>query len=235
MAKTRKEILDDMLRGWNPPADGELREAILTVMESFSIRQLSRMERAGVRFWTVGPLSLPDTIKIVIDIPAGKTSYMPQARVIHLASKISVPEIRHEMAHAWDHIRTLKEKDLRRIDNLNDKQIEAVLGARIRMNSQAERIEKMFESYRNVLKKLPRELSFDLGAREGYSATSPQEFYAEGYSVFHSNQISNQARLFLYARKLYDLLEKEANDQGLTTPPRADIEREIKQQKYPSP
>jgi hypothetical protein len=70
---------------------------------------------------------------------------------------------------------------------------------------------------------LPRENAFDLGARSGYSLSSPQEFYAEGYAAFHSNQETNQARMLAYAPELFGLLESEAKQGRLPTPNRTSL------------
>lgn len=76
-----------------------------------------------------------------------------------------------------------------------------------------------------------REQSFDNpSTREGYSKTSPKEFYAEGYSVFHGGKEWNQARLLYYAPELYELLEAEAKQQGLGVPDRSKIEAALKEQ-----
>jgi hypothetical protein len=77
-----------------------------------------------------------------------------------------------------------------------------------------------------------REQSFDNPTtKEGYSQTSTREFYAEGYSVFHGGRERNQARLLYCAPELYELLEDEAEHEGLRVPDRSKIEAAIKEQK----
>ena len=103
----REAILNDMLRGWDPPPGDEIRKDLLYILGAFSPNQLDRMQRAGVRFWTGGgPLA---GNKAKVEVPAGKTQYLPQVRVVSLGPKVSVPAVRHELAHAWDHVRTLNE------------------------------------------------------------------------------------------------------------------------------
>jgi hypothetical protein len=80
-------------------------------------------------------------------------------------------------------------------------------------------------------------LAFDLLG--GYSTTTAVEFYAEGFNVFHGNQVTNQARLLVYARDLYDLLERESVAEHLPVPNRNELMQrfrdELQNDGYPLP
>ena len=225
----RDEVLTDMLRGWEPPANDEVRKSLLLALEAFSDGQLKQMQKAGVRFWTIG--QLPD---MALAVEAGPTRYFPQQRIIHLSENVSVNDVRHEMAHTWDHVRTLKKKELHRLDDLNERQLEAAMKARVHMVSDSSQVRRMWHKYQRRMDNLGlhREDGFDLDAASGYSRTSPQEFYAEGYAVFHSHQTSNQARLFLLAPELFEYLDKESKAEGLPIPDRSELEKQIKENRF---
>jgi hypothetical protein len=56
-------------------------------------------------------------------------------------------------------------------------------------------------------------LSFDLGAREGYSLRSVEEFYAEGFSAFHGSAERTE-RMARNAPELYQRLAEDARAAG---------------------
>ena len=65
--------------------------------------------------------------------------------------------------------------------------------------------------------------------RKGYSRESIQEFYAEGYTVFHSTSEFQQARLYQYARELYIYLHNEATTENMSVPNLTNIIDEARQ------
>ena len=92
-------------------------------------------------------------------------------------------------------------------------------GVRRRMS-----VEEMRREY--VQRVRLREWAFDgPNTREGHSLTSAQEFYAEGYAVFFGGAVESQARLRQYAPELHQLLQREAEDQGLPVSSAAGIAR----------
>jgi hypothetical protein len=217
---------------------------IRAAMRGFSLHQLRAMRKAGVRFWA--PDSLPpefsDRVRVKnISTPA---EYLDLLHIIRMAPGASTDAVRHEFAHAWDHVRTGK---VTPIGKLNEKDFEKALKNTPELLSETSEkratkevsgnkkrkirltVSEMLERYR---KWRLREQSFDNpSTRESYSKTSPREFYAEGYSVFHSGSEWNQARLLYYAPELYELLEAEAEQEGLSVPDRSKIEAALKEQK----
>jgi len=85
----------------------------------------------------------------------------------------------------------------------------------------------MYDAYRRRVPR--RELSFGGASREGYSRRSPQEFYAEGYTVFQGPYPIQQARMYRYAPELYLLLQAEARAEGMSVPDLATVQREASQ------
>jgi hypothetical protein len=239
--KERATLLAEFTRGAELPAQQVSR--IASAMRAFSLQQLQAMRKAGVRFWA--PDSLPPEFKDSVQVENVSTpgQYLDTLRIIRMAKKATTDAIRHEMAHAWDHVRTGK---VRPIGKLQGKDFEKALKETPAFSSETEEkratkethegkvrsvripISEMFERYKKW--KL-REQSFDNpSTREGYSKTSPKEFYAEGYSVFHGGKEWNQARLLYYAPELYELLEAEATQQGLAIPDRSKIAAALKEQ-----
>jgi hypothetical protein len=75
---------------------------------------------------------------------------------------------------------------------------------------------------------------FDFPSLEdSHSKKDVKEFYAEGYSVFHSDSERDQAMLLYYAPELYNMLEDEAKQEGLAIPLRPNLEAIIKEERLP--
>lgn len=243
-AKTREGFMNDMFRGMEPPPDDATKAKTMKAMESFSLDQLKTMQRAGVRF--ANPGSLPKEFDGVAEAPPLHTPgrYLPPARVIQMSPNAGPDSIRHEMAHAWDDVKN--DRKLSRLDSLpverRRAEIERLAEEKQPFSSDSNQklatkevgndggtknarftMKEMFDKYRS---RVPTRLeAFDNpGTREGYSRTSVKEFYAEGYSVFHSNNRDSQAKMLRYAPELYFHLEGEAKKGGLPVPDRSALE-----------
>ena len=218
---------------------------IEAAMRAFSLHQLHAVQKAGLRFWE--GYSLPPEFKGRVEVKNISTpaEYLDLIHIIRLAENATTDAIRHEMAHAWDHARTGKVKP---IGQLKGKEFNKALEDTPALSSTTSQkratketqggkvravrltISEMLERYK---KWSLREQSFDNpSTKEGYSKRSPREFYAEGYSVFHSGREWNQARLLYYAPELYELLEAEAKEEGLDVPDRSKVEAAMKEQKF---
>ena len=234
-AKKRESFADDMMRGMKPPEElKKLRKRIITALKAFSLGQLRRMKKAGVRFW-LAP-ELPPKLAKFITPPKLKTpaQYIKEARVIQVRVRTKTGHMRHELAHAWDHARALKGKRLRRFDALSRKQITREIELGSKMWSSSKSLKNMLKKYKDRLPHPVKEHTFESPVTaEKHSLKSTAEFYAEGYNVFHGHYLSGQARLLKYAPELYKLLEKEAKKNGLPIPDRKEVEKEIKSQKLP--
>jgi hypothetical protein len=238
----RAELLTAMTGGADLP-ERQVSQ-IASAMRAFSLNQLRAMRKAGVRFWA--PDSLPPEFADHVQVANVSTpgEYLDTIRVIRMAGNASTDAIRHEIAHAWDHVRTGKVKP---IGKLKGEAFQKALDETPPLSSETKEkrrtveiqagksrvvripISEMFERYKRW--KL-REQSFDNpSTREGYSKKSAKEFYAEGYSVFHGRNESSQARLLYYAPELYEYLRAEAEQQGLGIPDRAKLEASLKEQK----
>lgn len=221
----RQRIMDYFLRGIEPSEISiRTRRTILLAMSEFSLTQLRTMERAGLRFWQTA--SLPSQFPAERFPTSGSAldQYNPQLRMIRmdLSGGIRYMHLMHEMTHAWDHVQTMGRRP-RPLDTMSERQRERAVSQRVRFHSDR-RLARAFDAYRRRMRGIPRERSFDVGARDGYSLTNVREFYAEGYSAFHFNSSEAQAQMFCYARELYDYLEREAGEQGLPVPDRASIQ-----------
>jgi hypothetical protein len=239
--KERAKLLTDFTDGAGLPEKQVGR--IAAAMRGFSLHQLHAMRKAGVRFWA--PDSLPPEFKdrVVMTRLSTPGGYSDLLRIIRMAENATTDAIRHELAHAWDHVRTGKVKP---IGQLKDKEFERALKATPALSSETKEKRATKETHEGKVRsvRLPisemlkrykkwslREQSFDNpSTREGYSKSSPAEFYAEGYSVFYGGKEWNQARLLYYAPELYELLEAEAKREGLDVPDRSAIEAAMKEQ-----
>jgi hypothetical protein len=241
----RGKLLTDFTDGAGLPEKQVAR--IAAAMRDFSLHQLRAMQKVGVRFWA--PDSLPpefeDRVKVKNISTPGE--YLDLIHIIRMVENATTDAIRHELAHAWDHVRTGKVKP---IGQLKGNAFEKAINETPALSSTTDEkratrethegkvrgvrltISEMLERYRRGAPL--REQSFDNpSTRESYSKKSPREFYAEGYSVFHSGNEWNQARLLYYASELYELLETEAKQEGLEVPDRSKIAAAVKEQKLP--
>ena len=229
--EVRESTLDAMTADMTL-VDGQ-RARLLTALGAFSVGQLRQMRRAGLRFW--GPTGVPGSLEGSMDfpeLPSGssggtRASYIPTARVVRVRGGSPVGHIVHELAHAWDNVRS---GSMRSVDSmLRARDPAAAIGAEhrrtgARMWTDAETrhrtrdatgtrvrmtIAEMLEAYRG--RPVLREDRFGTtGTREGYSMRSPQEFYAEGYAVFHVGTADQKAAFELQAPELFHLIEREA-------------------------
>jgi hypothetical protein len=236
-ARKREKILDDMTRDMNPSK--ELRTRMLSAMRAFTLSQLRRMQKAGVRFW--GRRGLPPIFKDIVqteDDLSTPAEYLPQARVIRVG-KGKTGQIRHELAHAWDHVRAMsKPKPIRGRKAME----KAVMSPGATWSESSRKratrepgkggkskrvkltIKAMLERYRERAKL--REWTFDgPSTQEGHSKRNPRDFYAEGYSVFHGADTASQMRLRLFAPELYELLKREALKNKQPVPDEAELDR----------
>lgn len=86
------------------------------------------------------------------------------------------------------------------------------------------------QMYTQYIQGLPRRSrAFDGTARQGHSTRDAQEFYAEGFNVFHGRNEDAQARLLTYAPELYNLLEQEGQAAGRPLPSRSQLQAYIQQ------
>jgi hypothetical protein len=220
--RKRAAILADLTRETEFPE--ALSGRIASAMRAFTLGQLKQMQKAGVRFW--GRTGLPPAFEkaaITMEELSTPGEYTPLARVIRLSLQAKTSHIRHELAHAWDHVRAMarpaplkepkamqaalkspgafwSESTTKRATReiKKDKSVAAKLT-----------VNEMFDRYKGRIWR--RELAFDgPGTREGHSLRSSKEFYAEGYSVFHGPDISSQMKLRYYAPELYELLKSES-------------------------
>ncbi len=225
----RLTVYRDFVRG----ISGEIpqRNSILNAMCAFSLTQLNQMMQAGVRFWPPGPLPTFSE-NFEISIPRrGLSSYVPAIRLIRLSSnRISV--LRHELAHAWDHVRGMRRRY--RIDNLSDRRLERSLTGPQRLGSEMNTrhritvggnvlrmsIQEMYDAYRQRMRGRPREMAFGTpSARIGYSLSNVRDFYAEGYAVFNSGGLrDSQQRMRNFAPELYAYFHQEAVRYRLPVP-----------------
>jgi hypothetical protein len=228
---THETLLDRMVAGMTlHPGQ---RDRLLAAVRSFTVGQLGRMVDAGVRFW--GPTGVPPELAGIVEAPeiredaqaGARASYVPTARFIRVRRGSGPQQVMHELAHAWDNVRTGRLTPLRRLLGARDpaealaaeaERTEDAMwtGARTRHSTQDENgrrvrltIAEMLQRYRD--RRVLRENRFGTpGTREGYSMRDAREFYAEGYAVFHGGDAEQRTRLREQAPELYHLLAREA-------------------------
>jgi hypothetical protein len=217
---------------------------VASAMRAFSLSQLHAMQKAGLRFWQGDSLPPEFAGRVEVKNISSPAEYLDVIHVIRIADNGTTDAIRHEIAHAWDHARTGKLKPL---GKLNDTEFSKAVENTPELSSatKEKRLTKETVAGKERAARLPmsemlerykkwtlREQSFDNpSTRAGYSKSSPREFYAEGYSVFHGGCIECQARLLYYAPELYNLLEGEAKKEGLPVPDRSQLDAELKAQR----
>ena len=251
---SREQILTHMMNGFSEPLSDPQRQRILDAMNAFSIAQLERLDRAGVRIWPV-PNTLPPEFsnlsngRTVIEVPnlGSPAAYLSALRVIRifpdeLQHGRAINHIRHELAHAWDDVKN--EGRVTPLGSMTAAQRRATVVARFqqrrplasdmpaRLPPYNLSMTQMLERYRTRLSR--RELSFaHSSTSEAHAGRTSREFYAEGYSVFFGSDMWCQARLLHFAPELFAYLETEARHFALNPPPRGLLENSIREQRLP--
>lgn len=228
----REEILQDLTREFQ--INQSVRNVLISSLCDFSINQLQQMQQSGLRIWRRGslpPVFAGDNIEIDTS-GGGHASYVKGVRTIFLTERVNSGFLTHEMAHAWDHIRNLPARLRVRLESLPRRRRRQLAQHPGRYLSETNRRQQLnvegaaaargftFEQmYQNYLRRLPRrEMAFSRAASEGYSRVSAQEFYAEGYAVFHGTSEYEQAKIYKYARELYIYLHDEATNENMPVP-----------------
>jgi hypothetical protein len=236
----REAILKSMLSGVNPAVkDGQMK-SIAVAMKAFSIKQLEKMEGAGVRIWPFVK-GLPPEYQMK-DIPdlVDPAAYKYQFRTIRISptslEKGAITDfLRHELAHAWDHVRTGKNpKSLRKLkDDALSEQLNHLAQESEPFESQSPKklppgnkysMQEMLDRYTKGLPDKTKSFAHQSTA-DKHNAANVMEFYAEGYSVFHGFTQSSQGRMMWLAPELFDYLEQEAKGNGLPTPIRDQLKK----------
>lgn len=229
---SRQEIVDTMLAG--ATLGDQVSARIHNATAAFSVAQLERLQRVGIRFWQESGVPPPFDGWVQAPRMSTQGAYLPQIRTIKARPTATVSDLRHEIAHAWDHVRGggVSGNPAR----MNRRQRERIVTRPSRMWSASDRkhrigqarltLTEMLESYRR--RATTKESAFDNPAtREGYSRADVYEFYAEGYSVLFGTSRDSQAKLWLRAEELFILLQREARAQGIETPSEATLQRHL--------
>lgn len=236
----RDDILKAMLSGVSPALGGDQEKRVMSAMKAFSVKQLQKMEEAGVRIWPfVKGLPPEFQINSIGDL-GSPAEYKYQFRTIRISptsmEKAGATDfLRHEFAHAWDEVRAGKGwKNLRKLkgDAISDELNRRATDKADVFESQSARkllpsnktMKEIFENYKKVLP--DKTYSFaNPSTAEMHNTRNVMEFYAEGYSVFHGFHQTSQGRMMWLAPGLFGYLEKEAKDNGLPAPQRAELEK----------
>ena len=237
----RNTILKDMLRGVAADEKKAWCKRLRRALAAFSTSQMEALNTAGVRFWRSGGFPPP----FDAEFAPSKTGRYEMARyeypyrVISWGPRAGVDEVRHELAHAWDHVRDGK---IRRLDNYKGAQLKKEMLAPTTFASETNKKRVTVADPAGAGTKqvgLSIKDTFDRFMKrpvQGYwsfrnSKTDPEhvtsnvkEFYAEGYSVFHGGDEDAQAQLLCAAPELYQLLEKEALAEKLAVPDRKKLD-----------
>lgn len=210
----RDQILEDFCRDLSDVSDS-FRRVIVSSMCDFSLNQLNMMQEAGLRFWIGSGVPPIFAGSVRRDTETSSASYTREIRTVFLGNRVNPGYLTHEMAHVWDHISNLPSQRRVRLDDINlDRRMNLINNPGQLLSETNQRQElraggrsvlisfnQMLTAYNNRLPR--RELAFSGSSWIGYSRTSPRDFYAEGYTVFHGNSIRQQAKLYKYARELY--------------------------------
>jgi len=238
--KQRDQILQDMLRGLTATEKDSVCKRFRRALAAFSTSQMLTMKSAGVRFWRAGEFPPP----FKDDYAPGKAKrnemarYHPEVRVIQWGTRAGVDEIRHELAHAWDHVRGGKvarldaykgarlKKAVQAAATFSSEKNEARLTVEEIVHGQKQKVGLSIKDVYDRFMKRPAAAywSFANTKTDPEHVTSDvREFYAEGYSVFHGDNEDAQAQLLCDAPELYQLLENEANEGKLAVPDRGKL------------
>jgi hypothetical protein len=235
----RDTILSDLLTGVDPPPNESVKKSLQAAMQAFSVKQLEKMDQAGVRFWPYVKGAPPEyKLTGVPDLQA-PAEYRKEFRAIRITpasmQKSAITDyLRHELAHAWDDVRNESSPlNLRTLqgDALSNELIRLAKDTEPFASQSSKKLDpgklSMQEMLDRYVKGLPdKDLSFAHASTAGkHASKNTMEFYAEGYSVFHGFSDLCKARLLRLAPELYDYLEQESKLYGLPTPDRDQLNK----------
>jgi hypothetical protein len=236
----REAILKSMLSGVDPPLTEAQLKSVAAAMRAFSVKQLEKMEAAGVRIWPFVKGVPPEYQVDGIPDLSAPAEYRFLYRTVRISpasldKSAMVDFVRHELAHAWDDVRSGKHpKSLRKLKG--DALVEEVSrrgqdGEPFESQSKKKlppsnkySTQEMLDRYRKVLPDKTKSFA-NPSTADKHNAANVMEFYAEGYSVFHGMHQTSQGRMLWLAPELFDYLEKEAKGYGLLTPERTQLEK----------
>jgi len=237
--KQRADVLKDMLRGTAADEKNAWCKMLRRAMAAFSTDQLKAMKKAGVRFWRSGEYPPPFKGDFMPSQPRRleMARYDPGTRVIQWGPKAGIDEIRHELAHAWDHVRR---GTVARLDSVTGARLKKAVLNPPPLSSESEEkrltltemvgqetkkvklsVQEIFDRFMSRPARTGGDWSFaNTRTDPEHVLNNAKEFYAEGYSVFHGDTTDAQAQLLCDAPELYQLLENEARAAKLKTPNR---------------
>lgn len=242
MSSKHEAILKSMLAGVKPPLGDAQMKSIGIAMKAFSTAQLEKMEDAGVRIWPFAKGLPPDyPIQSVPDL-ASPADYNFQFRTIRISpaslEKSAITDfLRHELAHAWDDVRSGKSpKSLRKLKGdawIEEADRRGKLSEHFESQSPKKlpphnfSMQEMLQRYKDTVNGFgdkTRTFAHDSTA-EKHNRKNVMEFYAEGYSVFHGFSELSKARMLWLAPELFDYLDHEAQAHKLASPSRPALKK----------
>jgi hypothetical protein len=235
----RETILNNMLTGVDPPPGDDVKKSLRTAMQAFSVKQLERMDQAGVRFWPFVQGAPPEYQLTGVPDLGSPAEYRKEFRAIRISpaslARSSITDfLRHELAHAWDDVRNENSPpNLRKLkgDALTNELIRLAQD-KLPFESQSSKkllpgklsMQEMLDRYQKVLPE--KDMSFaHQSTADKHAGKNPMEFYAEGYSVFYGFCDACKARLLRFAPELFEYLALEAKTYGQPVPDRAQLNK----------
>jgi hypothetical protein len=239
----RDKLVAGMLTGVSPALPTDQVDSIKSALRAFSDKQLTQMDDAGVRLWPFVKGLPPDIAQVHIKDLGDPAAYDYQLRVLRISpasleSGVAVNHLRHEFAHAWDNVRTGKNpKSLRKIkpdaqgDEITARSKESApfgSDSPAKLRPSMRPMQDLAGEYKKLLEVDRERFSFAHDTTQPKHATADvNEFYAEGYSVFHGYSVDKQARMLWIARDFFDYLDQESKGLGLLTPDRKSLEKTL--------
>jgi hypothetical protein len=236
----RESILKSMLSGVDPQPNDAQMKSIMAAMRAFSVKLLEKMEQAGVRIWPfVKGLPPEYGIDSIADLGT-PAEYKFQFRTVRISPSslekgAATDFLRHELAHAWDDVRSGKNpKNLRKLkgDALSD-ELNRRAQATEAFESESKKklhpankysMQEMLDRYKKVLPDKTKTFA-NPSTADKHNSTNVMEFYAEGYSVYHGIYQTSQGRMLWLAPELFDYLEYESKLYGLLTLNREELKK----------
>lgn len=230
----RAKFIDHMLRGNDPPVKPELRETVLEALSVFTQKEIEQMDRTGVRLWFGKDLP-PDLKDAGLDIDGQlKTAgeYRPGVRVVLMRRNASAETMRHELGHVKDDLLD-DPAGLKPIADYKAKDRPGILTQSMKMGTESKKtyatltydaeynlqpknmsLDDMYKAFagRGTLREDVFKTEY---ARDAYARTNAQEFFAEGFAVFHGSDAKQKENLRFQAPELYFYLKADAEARGL--------------------
>ncbi len=237
----RDQLLEHMWRDNDPPLSDKEQKQLRAAFRSLSTAQMESLDKEGMRIWR-GRDTPPELAKLGMSTGgiSERAHYQYASKTLTLNPDLPphLSDIVHELGHArddlWNDTKLTKPLSEVKGEKARERQMDAASlmshtkqkfavktykgGTDSELVDKKMSINDMYKAYVKRTENTPTSmLPASENARSSYAKSSPSEFYAEAFAIFHGDDPQAQARLLTFAPEVFSLLQADAKANGLPT------------------